>query len=31
MAQSSKSHFDYSFILYYISYGYEFILIEKYI
>jgi hypothetical protein len=31
MAQSSKSYFDYSFLLYYISYGYEFILIGKYI
>jgi hypothetical protein len=31
MAQSSKPYFDYSFLLYYISYGYEFILIGKYI
>jgi hypothetical protein len=29
--QSSKSYFDYLFLLYYISYGYEFILIGKYI
>jgi hypothetical protein len=25
MTQSSKSYFDYLFLLYYISYGYEFI------
>jgi hypothetical protein len=31
MARSSKSYFDYSFLLYYIIYGYEFILIGKYI
>jgi hypothetical protein len=31
MAQSSKPYFDYSFLLYYISYGYEFIFIGKYI
>jgi hypothetical protein len=31
MTQSSKLYFDYSFLLYYISYCYEFILIGKYI
>jgi hypothetical protein len=31
MTRSSKSYFDYSFLLYYISYGYEFLLIGKYI
>jgi hypothetical protein len=29
MARSSKSYFDYSSLLYYITYGYEFILIGK--
>jgi hypothetical protein len=31
MTRSSKSYFDYSFLLYYISYDYEFILVGKYI
>jgi hypothetical protein len=31
MSQFFKSYFNYSFLLYYISYDYEFILIEKYI
>jgi hypothetical protein len=31
MTRSSKSYFDYSFLLYYISYDYEFIFIGKYI
>jgi hypothetical protein len=31
MTRFSKSYFDYSFLLYHISYGYEFILIGKYI
>jgi hypothetical protein len=31
MTLSSKSYFDYSFLLYYISYDYEFIFIGKYI
>jgi hypothetical protein len=31
MVQSSESYFDYLFLLHYISYGYEFIFIGKYI